>query len=51
MHARVIQMNAGYRKDHEPQPDVVHAYPAGSWGPEEANRLFENPDQAWRDQV
>ena len=31
--------------------DVVHAYPAGSWGPEEANRLFENADQAWRDQV
>ena len=31
--------------------DVVHAYPAGSWGPEEANRLFENVDQAWRDQV
>ena len=31
--------------------DAVHAYPAGSWGPEEANRLFENADQAWRDQV
>jgi glucose-6-phosphate 1-dehydrogenase len=93
MQTRVIQMNAGYRQDHEPQPDAyealladiirgdatnfirfdevewawrvvdpilkfwaqdrdfVHAYPAGSWGPEEANRLFENADQAWRDQV
>ena len=93
MHTRVIQMNAGYRLDHEPQPDayesllsdiirgdatnfirfdevewawrvvdpilkfwaqdrdVVHAYPAGSWGPDEANRLFENVDQSWRDQV
>ena len=93
MQTRVIQMNAGYRRDHEPQPDAyeallsdiirgdatnfirfdevewawrvvdpilkfwaqkrdfVHVYPAGSWGPEEANRLFENADQAWRDQV
>jgi glucose-6-phosphate 1-dehydrogenase len=93
LQTRVIQMNAGYRQDHEPQPDAyealladiirgdatnfirfdevewawrvvdpilkfwaqdrdfVHAYPAGSWGPEEANRLFENADQAWRDQV
>ena len=93
MQTRVIQMNAGYRRDHEPQPDAyesllsdiirgdatnfirfdevewawrvvdpilkfwaqgrdfVHLYPAGSWGPEEANRLFENVDQSWRDQV
>ncbi|MBC8007128.1 MAG: glucose-6-phosphate dehydrogenase [Prolixibacteraceae bacterium] len=93
MQTRVIQMNAGYRHDLEPQPDAyealladiirgdatnfirfdevewawrvvdpilkfwaqrrdfVHTYPAGSWGPEEANRLFENADQAWRDQV
>ena len=93
MQTRVIQMNAGYRRDHEPQPDAyeslladiirgdatnfirfdevewawrvmdpiqkfwaqghnaVQIYPAGSWGPEGANRLFDNADHAWRDQV
>jgi glucose-6-phosphate 1-dehydrogenase len=29
--------------------DFIHGYPAGSWGPEEANRLFEWDYQAWRD--
>lgn len=29
-------------------PGVVPTYPAGSWGPEEAGRLFERGDQAWR---
>jgi glucose-6-phosphate 1-dehydrogenase len=28
--------------------DFIHTYPAGSWGPEEANRLFEWDYQAWR---
>jgi len=28
--------------------DFIHTYPAGSWGPHEANRLFEREDQAWR---
>jgi glucose-6-phosphate 1-dehydrogenase len=93
MQTRVIQMNAGYRQDHEPQPDAyeallsdiirgdathfirfdevewawrvvdpivkfwrqdrdsVHPYSAGGWGPEEANRLFEKADQAWRNRV
>ena len=92
MQTRVIQMNAGYRQDHERQTDAyealltdiirgdatnfirfdevewawrvvdpilkfwaqernsIHQYPAGSWGPEQANRLFGSEDQAWRDQ-
>jgi len=28
--------------------DHIHTYPAGSWGPAEANRLFEWDYQAWR---
>jgi glucose-6-phosphate 1-dehydrogenase len=28
--------------------DYIHAYPAGSWGPKEADRLFERDDQGWR---
>ena len=28
--------------------DYIHTYSAGSWGPEEANRLFEREDQGWR---
>lgn len=28
--------------------DFIHTYPAGSWGPAEANRLFERNDQKWR---
>jgi len=28
--------------------DYVHTYPAGSWGPPEAGRLFERDDQDWR---
>jgi glucose-6-phosphate 1-dehydrogenase len=28
--------------------DFIHSYPAGSWGPEEAQRLFEWDYQAWR---
>jgi glucose-6-phosphate 1-dehydrogenase len=29
----------------------MRAYPAGSWGPEEALHLFEREDQMWRDEV
>lgn len=28
--------------------DFIHTYPAGSWGPQEANRLFVRDDQYWR---
>lgn len=28
--------------------DYIHTYPAGSWGPAEANRLFVREDQDWR---
>jgi glucose-6-phosphate 1-dehydrogenase len=28
--------------------DFIHTYPAGSWGPNEATRLFERDDQDWR---
>ncbi|ROR32870.1 glucose-6-phosphate dehydrogenase [Inmirania thermothiophila] len=28
--------------------DFIHTYPAGSWGPAEASRLFEDEDQEWR---
>jgi len=26
----------------------IHTYEAGTWGPEEANRLFDSDDHAWR---
>ncbi|CAI8953832.1 Glucose-6-phosphate 1-dehydrogenase [Methylocaldum szegediense] len=28
--------------------EFIHTYPAGSWGPEEADRIFEREDQQWR---
>jgi len=28
--------------------DYIHTYEAGSWGPTEANRLFDKEDQDWR---
>ena len=31
--------------------DFVHTYPAGSWGPDEANRLFDGDDHEWRNEV
>ncbi len=31
--------------------DFIHTYPAGSWGPEEANRLFDSEDQFWRNEL
>ncbi len=29
----------------------IPSYPAGSWGPEEANRLFDDDDQFWRNEL
>jgi len=34
---------------HEREPIPVYA--AGSWGPRQADRLFERPHQAWRDRI
>jgi glucose-6-phosphate 1-dehydrogenase len=31
--------------------DYIHTYPAGSWGPQEANRLFGEEDQYWRNSL
>ena len=31
--------------------DFIHTYPAGSMGPQEANRLFDREDQMWRDSL
>lgn len=31
--------------------DFIHSYPAGSWGPEEATRLFDSEEHCWRNQV
>ncbi|MFA5080920.1 MAG: glucose-6-phosphate dehydrogenase [Hydrogenophilaceae bacterium] len=31
--------------------DFIHTYPAGSWGPLEANRLFDAEDTEWRNKV
>ena len=31
--------------------DFIHTYPAGSWGPAEANRLFDREDQCWRNSI
>ncbi len=28
--------------------EFIHTYPAGSWGPPEAERLFDDEDTAWR---
>ena len=28
--------------------DFIHTYPAGAWGPIEANRLFDSEDTEWR---
>ncbi|TVQ87608.1 MAG: glucose-6-phosphate dehydrogenase [Chromatiaceae bacterium] len=29
--------------------DYIHTYPAGTWGPTEATRLFDKEEQDWRD--
>ena len=31
--------------------DYIPTYPAGTWGPEEADRLFEKESQAWRNSL
>lgn len=31
--------------------DFIHTYRAGSWGPQEANRLFDSEDQEWRNSL
>lgn len=31
--------------------DFIHTYPAGSWGLNEANRLFDSEDQEWRNEI
>jgi len=31
--------------------DFISTYPAGSWGPREANRLFDREDQYWRNSL
>ncbi len=31
--------------------DYIHTYPAGSWGPPEADRLFDREDQRWRNSL
>jgi len=31
--------------------DYIPTYPAGSWGPDEANRLFEKESQSWRNSL
>ncbi len=31
--------------------DFIHTYPAGTMGPQEANRLFDREDQIWRDSI
>jgi glucose-6-phosphate 1-dehydrogenase len=35
----------------EQERDFIHTYPAGSWGLEEANRLFDSEDQEWRNEL
>lgn len=31
--------------------EFIPTYPAGSWGPAEANRLFDSDDQTWRNEL
>lgn len=31
--------------------EYIPTYPAGGWGPAEANRLFDNDDQTWRNEL
>ncbi len=31
--------------------DFIHGYSAGTWGPGEANRLFDSEDQEWRNDL
>jgi len=36
-----------FSQDH----DYIHSYPAGTWGPEGASRLFEKEEDEWRNSV
>ncbi len=38
-------------KSWDTERDYIQTYPAGSWGPPEANRLFDREDQYWRNQL
>jgi glucose-6-phosphate 1-dehydrogenase len=31
--------------------DFIHTYPAGQWGPSDAERLFDHEDQRWRNSL
>jgi glucose-6-phosphate 1-dehydrogenase len=31
--------------------DFIHTYPAGQWGPHDADRLFDREDQRWRNSL
>jgi glucose-6-phosphate 1-dehydrogenase len=31
--------------------EFIHTYPAGTWGTQEANRLFDSEDQEWRNEL
>lgn len=31
--------------------DFIHGYASGTWGPDEANRLFDSEDQEWRNEL
>jgi glucose-6-phosphate 1-dehydrogenase len=38
-------------RDWSRRRDYIATYPAGSWGPREAGRLFEREDQVWRNEI
>lgn len=38
-------------KHWETERDFIHTYPAGTWGPPQASRLFDNEDQVWRNEL
>jgi glucose-6-phosphate 1-dehydrogenase len=31
--------------------EYIPTYAAGNWGPADANRLFDNDDQVWRNEL
>lgn len=35
----------------ETERDFIHTYPAGSWGPNEATKLFDRDDHEWRNSL
>lgn len=38
-------------KHWDSERDYIHTYPAGSWGPAEANKLFDRDDHDWRNAI